>query len=115
MLRTISKAAMIGLVLLGSASTARALKADELREKAIRMLRESAGLAQEGSVGSAKELEREALQLLREADRAEVRAREKGPRPEIEREIGQLKERLQDLMAREQQLRKDDAPVAERS
>lgn len=115
MLQAISKVVLLGLLFLGAASTAQEFQADELREKAIAMLRESAGLAQEGSVDSAKRLEKEALELLREADRQEVGGREKAPRPEIEREIGHLKERLQDLLARERQLREMDAAEPERA
>lgn len=114
MFQAISKVVLLGLLFLGAASTAQAFQAEELREKARAMQKEAAALAERGRGDAAERLNREATQFIEEAERQEVRAREKGPGPEIEREIGHLKERLQDLLARERQLREKDAPEPER-
>jgi hypothetical protein len=114
MMRTFLKGLTIALLMVG-ATTLRASAQGELREKARAMQKEAATLAERGRGDAAERLNREATQLIEEAERQEVRAREKGPRPEIEREIGHLKERLQDLLARERQLREKDAPEPERA
>ena len=114
MMRTFLKGLTIALLLVG-ATTLRASAQDELREKARAMQKEAAALAERGRGDAAERLSREATELIEEAERQEIRAREKGPRPEIEREIGHLKGRLQDLLAKEGELRERDAPEPERA
>ncbi len=114
MMRTFLKGLTIALLLVG-ATTLRASAQGELREKARAMQKEAAALAERGRGDAAERLNREATQLIEEAERQEVRARDNGPRPEIEREFGHLKERLQDLLARQRQLREKDAPEPERA
>lgn len=113
--RAMLKLMLLGLLLLGAASTAQAFQAEELREKARGMQKEAAALAERGRGEEAERLNREATELIEEAERQESRARERGLRPEIEREIGLLKERLQDLLAKQRQLREKDAPEPERA
>lgn len=115
MIRTKFQTAMLGAFVFGLATAAQAFQADELREKARAIQKEATAWADRGRVEAAERLMRLVTELLEEAERQEVRAREKGPRPEVEREIGRLKERLQDLLARERQLREDDAPEPERA
>lgn len=100
MMRTISKAMVLAL-LLGGASTSRASEADELRHRAKAIREAAALLAERGQADVAERLEREARDLSREADRREDGARRDIPRPEVQRQIGQLKERLQDLLSKE--------------
>ncbi len=113
MIRTIFKTATLVAILFGLATAAHAFQTDELREKARAMQKEAVALAERGRADAAERLNREATELIEEDERQEVRAREKGPRPEIEREIGHLKERLQDLLAKEGELRERDAPEPE--
>ena len=103
MMRTISKALTIAL-LLGGATVLRASQPDELRDKARAFQKAAAALAEIGRTPAAWQLEREAQAIIREADRQEGQVRRETPRPEIEREIGHLKERLQDLTAKKMKL-----------
>lgn len=96
MMRTISKALTIAL-LLGGATLLRASQPDELRDKARAFQKAAAALAEIGRTQAAEQLEREAQAIIREAERQEAQVRRETPRPEIERDIGHLKERLQDL------------------
>jgi hypothetical protein len=96
MMRTISTALTIAL-LLGGATVLRASQPDELRDKARAFERAAAALAAIGRTEAAEQLTREAQEILREAERQQSQVRRESPRPEIEREIRQLKERLQDL------------------
>jgi chromosome segregation ATPase len=101
MKRTISKALTIAL-LLGGATLLRASQPDELRDKARAFQKAAAALAEIGRTQAAEQLEREAQAIIREAERQEGQVRRETPRPEIEREIGHLKERLQDLRFKQQ-------------
>ena len=95
-MRTISKALTIAL-LLGGATVLRASQQDELRDKAKAFQKAAAALAEIGRTQAAEQLELEAQAIIREAERQEGQVRRESPRPDIERELGHLKERLQDL------------------
>jgi hypothetical protein len=114
MMRTISKALILAL-LLGGATALRASEADELRDKARAIQKEAAALAERGGTEAAERLERQARELIREAERRELQAKREAPRPEIEREIGHLKERLQDLLLKQKKLVEAKAPEPERA
>ena len=113
-MRTTSTALILALVICGGTAL-QASEADELRDKAMAFREAASVLAERGQDEAAERLEREVRELLREADRRSDQARRDIPRGEIEREIGYLKERLQDLLARERELRERDAPERERA
>ena len=96
MMRTISKALTIAL-LLGGATVLRASQHDELRDKARAFQKAAAALAEIGRTQAAEQLEREAQAIMREAERQEAQVMRGIPLLDIERELGHLKERLQDL------------------
>ncbi len=114
MTRLISNALMLGF-LLGGVTTLRASQADVLRDTAMTIQKAADVLAERGRPDAAERLEREARELIREAERQEVRGQREMPRPDMEREIGQLKERLQLLLAKERKLREAQAPERERA
>lgn len=61
-------------------------------------------------------MERESVELLEAAERHEAKAKgrgEKGDRPGIDKKVQRLKERLQDLRAKEQKMREANAPEQE--
>lgn len=107
---------IFGLLLFCCGGVLFASDSDELRERA-RALRKKASIsAEQGNQEQAERLERESAELLEAAERMEVKARgrgEKGDRPGIDKEVHRLKERLQDLRAKEQQMRKGKAPEQE--
>ncbi len=96
MMRTISKALIITL-LLGGTTVLRASQHDELRDKARAFQKAAAALAEIGRTQAAEQLERESQAIIREAERQEGQVKRETPRPDIEQELGHLKERLQDL------------------
>lgn len=107
---------MLGLLLLGYGGVLLASEADELRERARAMRKEAAVLAERGNNGEAKRLEREAVKLLEAAERLELKTKghgEKEDRPDIDKEIRHLKERLHDLLAKERKLKEVNAPERE--
>jgi hypothetical protein len=103
MLRTISKALILGLLLAG-VTILRASAQDELRDKARAIQKEAAVLAEQGHKEEAERLTKEAQELVREAELRAVQAKQETPRPEIEQAIGHLKERLQDLLVKQKKL-----------
>lgn len=109
MTRVISKAMILAL-LLGGATVSRGSEADELREKAGALQKAAAMLGEMGIRDVSQRLEREARELREEAERREAQAGRKAPRPDIEREIGHLKERLQDLLAKQHRQVEAEAP-----
>ena len=111
MMRTISLAMILAL-LLGRATVLQASQADELRDKARAFQKAAAALAEIGRTESAEQLKREAQAIIREAERQEAAVRRETTRPEIERETGHLKERLQDL--RLKQKKQVEANASER-
>ncbi len=94
--------AMVLAMLLGGSGTLRASEADELRNRAKAIREAAAMLAERGQADVAERLEREARELSREADRREDGARRDIPRRDLERQIGRLKGRLQNLQAKKQ-------------
>lgn len=107
---------MLSFLLLGYGGTLLASEADELRERAKAMRKEAAGLAGRGHEGEAEQLEKEAVKLHEAAERIELKAKGRGGRgnrSETERNLRHLKERLEDLLAKERSLRGADAPEKE--
>jgi len=89
---------IFGLLLFCYGGVLVASEADELRERA-RAMREKA--------------EKESAKLLEAADRLESKSKgraEDGERGDIEKKVRHLKERMQDLRAKEKKLREADAP-----
>jgi len=89
-----------------------ASEADELRERAKAMRKEASVLAERGNKEQAERLEREAGELLEAAERMELKAKG-SDRPGIDKEVHRLKERLQDLLAKEKKMREANAPEKE--
>jgi chromosome segregation ATPase len=100
MMRTISMAMILAL-LLGRATALRASQPEELRSKARAFQRAAAALSEIGRTEAAEQLKREAQEIIREAERQESQVKRESPRPEIEREIRHLMERLQDLRVKQ--------------
>lgn len=93
-----------------------ASEADELRKRAQALREEATALAERGNLEQAGRLEREAGELLEASERMATKSKglvEAGERPGIEREVLQLKEHLQVLLAEEKNLRKARAPLNE--
>jgi hypothetical protein len=109
---------ILGLALLGGGALW-ASESDELRARARAMRKEAAVLAERGDKDKAERLEREAVQLIEAAERMEMKARERGDkaergdRPGNDLDVQRLKERLQDLLAKEKAMRKAQAPEKE--
>ena len=78
MMRTISKALTIAL-LLGGATVLRASQPDELRDKARAFQKAAAALAEIGRTQAAEQLEREAQAIIREAERQEAASKAGNP------------------------------------
>jgi hypothetical protein len=110
MMRTIVMAMILAL-LLGRATVLQASQADELRGKAKAFQRAAEALAEIGRTEAADQLKRESQAILREAERQESEVKRESPRPGIEREIGHLKKRLQDLRVKEK--KQDEANASE--
>ena len=85
-----------------------ASEADELRERAKAMRKEASDLAERGNKEQAERLEKESLNLLEAAERMELKAKG-STEPGIDKEARHLKERLQDLLAKEKMLRDSNA------
>jgi hypothetical protein len=90
-------------ILLGGATALRGSEQDEPRDKAKAIQKEDA-----------ERLKQKAREL-REAKRRDFQARRKNARPQIEREIGDLKERLSDLLIKQQRLAEANAPGRDRA
>jgi hypothetical protein len=104
---------ILGLLLLCCGGILFASEADELRKRAKAMRKEASVLAERGNKGQAERLEKEAVALLEAAERMELKTKgrgEKGDRPDIDKEVRQLKGRLYDLLAKEQKLKEAKAP-----
>lgn len=103
-------------ILLGWGAFISAQEPDQLREKARALKQEAAALAKQGRGDAAEQMERQSLQLLREADR--IAAKRGGPeeaRSAIEAEIREVKQHIQDLMAKEKALGESRAPEVDRA
>jgi hypothetical protein len=88
---------ILGLLLSCSSGVVRASQVDELREKAKAMRKEASALAEQGDKEQAEKLEKESMKLLEAAERMERKDRERGEkrdRPDIDKEVRTLKDRL---------------------
>ena len=113
MQRTTLSGMILGLLLLFCGGILFASEADELRKRAKAMRKEASVLAERGNKEQAERLEKEAVALLEAAERLELKTKgrgEKGDRPDIDKEVRQLKGRLYDLLAKKQKLKEAKAP-----
>jgi hypothetical protein len=116
---------LCGILIFASAVPLWADETKELVERATGMKKEAAMLAEKGHVDEAEKLERAAKELMQQAERAEMKKAEvkkaemkKKEQPKAEgvekkeRENlgGNLKERLQDLLAKEREMSESGAP-----
>ena len=116
MQRTTRSGMILGLLLFCCGSVLWASEADEFRERAKALRKKASISAEQGNKEQAERLERESAELLEAAERMELKAKgrgEKGNRPGIDKEVHHLKERLQDLRAKEQKMREANAPEQE--
>jgi DNA repair exonuclease SbcCD ATPase subunit len=107
---------ILGLLLFCCGSVLWASEADEFRERAKALRKKASISAEQGNKEQAERLERESAELLEAAERMELKAKgrgEKAVRPGIDKEVHHLKERLQDLRAKEQKMREANAPEQE--
>ncbi len=111
MQRTTLSGMIVGLLLL-CGGVLFASEADELRERAKAMRKEASVMAERGNKEQAERLEKESVKLLEAAERMELKAKGSGE-PGIDKEVRHLKERLQDLLAKEKKLREANAPEKE--
>jgi hypothetical protein len=105
---------IFGLLLVSSGGSIFASEVDELRERAIAMRTKAALLAEQGKKDQAQRVKEEAGELLEMAERLEKNSggrREKEIGLSIDREVFQLKDRLQDLLNKERIMR--DAHAAD--
>lgn len=116
MLRITLSGMIFGLLLLYTGGVLLATDADELRERAQAMRKKASVVAEQGNKELAERLERESVELLEAAKRMELKAKghgERQDRPGVDKEAQQLKERLQDLLAKERKMREIRAPEQE--
>lgn len=88
---------ILGLLLSCFGGVVRASQVDELREKAKAMRKEASALAEKGDKEQAEKLEKESMKLLETAERMERKDKERGEkrdRPDIDKEVRTLKDRL---------------------
>ena len=107
---------ILGLLLSCSSGVVRASQVDELREKAKAMRKEASALAEKGDKEQAEKLEKESVKLLEAAERMEQKNKERGEkrdRPDIDKEVRHLKDRLNDLTAKERKMKEAQAPKQE--
>jgi hypothetical protein len=102
---------ILGLLLL-CGGVVLASEADELRERAKAMRKEASVLAERGNKEQAERLEKESVKLLEAAERMELKNKGSGE-PGIDKEVRHLKDRLQDLLAKEKKMREANAPEKE--
>ncbi len=116
MQRTTLSGMILGLLLFCCGGVLLASEADELRERAKALRKKASISTEQGKPDQAERLERESGELLEAAERLELKAKgrgEKGDRPGINKEVHHLKERLQDLRAKEQKMREANSPEQE--
>jgi hypothetical protein len=107
---------ILGLLLFCCGGVLLASDADELRERAKALRKKASISAQQGKPDQAERLERESGELMEAAERMEPKAIGRGDkrdRPGIDKEVHQLKWRLQDLLAKEREMREAKAPEQE--
>jgi hypothetical protein len=116
MQRTTLSGMILGLLLSCFSGVVRASQVDELREKAKAMRKEASALAEKGNKEQAERLEKESMKLLEAAERMERKDKERGEkrdRPDIDKEVRTLKDRLNDLAAKERKMKEAKAPKQE--
>jgi hypothetical protein len=111
MQRTTLSGMILGLLLL-CGGVLFASEADELRERAKAMRKEASVMAERGNKEQAERFEKESAKLLEAAERMELKNKGSGE-PGIDKEVRHLKERLQDLLAKEKKMREANAPEKE--
>ncbi len=93
-----------------------AAEGDELRERIQALRKEAAALAEKGHKDEAARVEKEAARLVQAAEQRDAKVKkisEAGEKTGVHKEVGQLKERLQDLRAQEKKLHAAKAPEKE--
>jgi DNA repair exonuclease SbcCD ATPase subunit len=116
MQRTTLSGMILGLLLSCFSGVVRASQVDELREKAKAIRKEASALAEKGDKEQAERLEKESAKLLEAAERMERKDKERGEkrdRPDIDKEVRFLKDRLNDLAAKERKMKEAQAPKQE--
>lgn len=111
---------LCGILIFAFAMPLWADETKELVERAKGMKKEAAMLAEKGRVDEAEKLERAAKELMQQAERAEMKKAEMkkkdqpkaegGEKKERENLGGNLKGRLQDLLAKEREMSESGAP-----
>lgn len=107
---------ILGILLVCCGGVLFASEADELRDRAEAFRKKASISAEQGKPDQAERLERESGELLEAAERLELPSKGRGEkvgRPGIDKEVHHLKERLQDLRAKERRMREANAPVQE--
>ena len=116
MQRTLSSGIIFGLFLLCCGGILLASEADELRERAQAMQKKASIIAEKGNKQEAEQLEKESAKLLEAAEQLDFKtkwATATGDLPDRDTIVRRLKERLQDLRAKEGKLRGAIAPESE--
>ena len=112
MQRTTLSGMIVSLLLFCCGGVLLASEADELRERAKALRKKGSISAEQGKPDQAERLERESAKLLEAAERMDLKAKGSGE-PGIDKEVRHLKERLQDLLAKEKKMREANAPEKE--
>jgi hypothetical protein len=109
MQRTTVSGMIVGLLLFCCGGVLFASEANELRERAKALRKEASVMAERGNKEQAERLEKESVKLLEAAERMELKNKGSGE-PGIDKEVRHLKDRLQDLLAKEKQMREAKSP-----
>lgn len=112
MQRTTLSGMIVSLLLFCCGGVLLASEADELRERAKALRKKASISAEQGKPDQAERLERESAELLEAAERLDLKTKGSGE-PGIDKEVRHLKDRLQDLRAKEQKMREANAPEKE--
>ena len=112
MQRTTLSGMILGLLVFWCGGVLFASEVDELRERAKAIRKKASISAEQGKPDQAERLERESAELLETAERMELKNKGSGE-PGIDKEVRHLKDRLQDLLAKEKRLREANAPENE--
>lgn len=106
---------ILGFLLSGGGSLL-ASDVDEIRERAKALQSKAAILLEQGNKEQARRIEKESEELLEKAEQLESRSNGRVGKEAglgIDREVLQLKDRLQDLLAKERSMREDKATESE--
>jgi DNA repair exonuclease SbcCD ATPase subunit len=101
---------ILGLFLFGSTGSIVASDADELRDRAKAMRAKAALLMEQGNKDLARRIEMESEELLEIAERLQAKPNAKLAKdigPSVDKEVFQLKDRLQDLLHKERSIREN--------